>query len=582
MTPFEIEHVDFTGSAVSTWAAGGERRTNWPVVYILDSAGSSRSPSVYVGETVSAASRMRQHLQAPSKSGFRRAHVVIDETFNKSACLDLESHLIRWLAGDGRFTVLNGNEGIIDAQYYEREHYRETFRDVFEQLRSKGIFQRTIPEIENSDLFKLSPFKVLTREQAIAVEQIVEAFLADLASGAQSTSVIHGNPGTGKTIVAIYLVKLLADIRDYDDADEIEQDSIFSEFFVPENRELLQDVRIGLVVPQQSLRESIRKVFKKTPRMDSRQVLSPFDVGASSTPFDLLIVDETHRLNQRANQSSGVRNRQFIQINETLFGSDDLNKTQLDWIQTQSSHRVLLIDEHQAVRPADLPRNVLHSEITRAQNTHRRFPLAQQMRVRAEADYVGFMRAMLRGASTAGSRPDFGDYDLRFFASVAEMQGAIRERESEVGLSRLVAGFAWDWKTRNKRPGFDFAIEEIEFTWNRTDKDWINSPSSIDEVGSIHTVQGYDLNYTGVIIGSDLRYDPETREVIVDRDAYRDKKGKEHLRKLKRETTDSDLLNLIQNIYAVLLTRGVLGTYVYVCDPALREYIRAALASPAS
>ncbi|CAI9387763.1 DNA/RNA helicase domain-containing protein [Microbacterium sp. T2.11-28] len=579
MTPFEIERLDFTHRAVANWAVGDERRANWPVVYILDNVDSSGLPSVYVGETVSAASRMRQHLQNPSKAGFRRVRVVIDERFNKSACLDLESHLIRWLAGDGNFTVLNGNEGIIDARYYERDQYRQSFRDIFEQLRSDGVFQRSIPEIENSDLFKLSPFKVLTQEQAIAVEQIVEALLADLATGTRSTSVIQGDPGTGKTIVAIFLMKLLADIRDYEDTDEIEQDSLFSEFFVPENRELLKSVRVGLVVPQQSLRESIKKVFKKTPKVSEDLVLNPFDVGKSSMPFDLLIVDETHRLNRRANQSSGMRNRDFTDINERLFGSDDLSKTQLDWIRAQSTHQILLIDEQQGVRPADLPSEVLAAEITDAKRVHRWFPLARQMRVRADADYVGFVRQLLRGELRTGDRPDFGEYDLRFFESVTEMQQAIRDRNREVGLARLVAGYAWDWKTRGNGPGFDFELEGIGFVWNRTDKDWINSPGSIDEVGSIHTVQGYDLNYAGVIIGGDLRYDEPTRQVLVDRDAYRDKKGKENLAKLGRETTDRDLLTLIQNIYGVLLTRGILGTYVYVCDPDLREYVRQTIAS---
>lgn len=577
MTPFEIERLDFTVSAISTWASGDERRTNWPVVYVLDSAGSVASPSVYVGETVSAASRMRQHLQSPSKAGFRRVRVVIDETFNKSACLDLESHLIRWLAGDGQFTVLNGNEGIIDAQYYARDRYRESFRNIFEHLRSEGVFQRSIPEIENTDLFKLSPFKVLTREQAIAVEQIVESLLQDLATGARSTSVIEGNPGTGKTIVAIYLAKLLADIRDFGDSDEIEPDSLFSEFFVPENRELLRTVRIGLVVPQQSLRESIKKVFKKTPKVSENQVLSPFDVGKSQELFDLLIVDETHRLNRRANQSSGVRNRDFAEINRRLFGADDVNKTQLDWIRAQSTHQILLIDERQAVRPADLSRQSLSAETAEAQRAHRRFPLATQMRVRADADYIGFIRQMLRGDARPGARPDFGEYDLRFFTSVVEMQHAIRQREREAGLARLVAGYAWDWKTRGNKPGYDFEIEGAQFTWNRTDKDWINSPSSTREVGSIHTVQGYDLNYAGVIIGDDLRYDARSNRVVVSREAYRDRKGKENLRTLKRNTTDEDLLELIQNIYGVLLTRGVLGTYIYVHDSNLRRYIQALL-----
>ncbi len=86
-------------------------------------------------------------------------------------------------------------------------------------------------------------------------------------------------------------------------------------------------------------------------------------------------------------------------------------------------------------------------------------------------------------------------------------------------------------------------------------------------------MQGYDLNYAGVIIGEDLRYDELTRHVVVDRAAYRDKKGKENLAQLRRPTTDDDLLALVQNIYGVLLTRGILGTYIYVCDPGLREYL---------
>lgn len=429
MTPFDIERLDFSPHAIAAWAKGDERRRNWPVVYVLDGGASRGAASVYVGETVNAASRMRQHLANPTKDGLRSVRVVFDETFNKSACLDLESHLIRWLAGDGQFSVMNGNEGIIDARYYERELYRESFRDIFEQLRAEGIFQRSIPEIENSDLFKLSPFKVLTPEQAIAVEDIVEGLLGDLETGVPSSSVIEGHPGTGKTIVAIFLIKLLADIRDFDDGDEIEPDSMFAEFFVPENRDLLKRLRIGFVVPQQSLRESIKRVFKKTPKVAVDQVLSPFDVGVSDERWDILIVDETHRLNQRANQSSGVNNKRFITINEKLFGADDSSKTQLDWIRAQSSHQIYLLDAEQTVRPADLPRETLRGLVEQARSAHRQYPLATQMRVRAGADYVEFVRAMLRGEAGTSDRPDLGEYDLRFFHDLAEMRNEILDRK---------------------------------------------------------------------------------------------------------------------------------------------------------
>lgn len=578
MTPFDIERLDFTSPAVSTWAAGDERRTNWPVVYVLNGEDASvGTSSVYVGETVGAATRIRQHLANPSKIGFRQVHVVIDETFNKSACLDLESHLIRWFAGDGQFMVMNGNEGITDARYYERDLYREGFREIFEKLRVEGLFQRSIPEIENTDLFKLSPFKVLTPEQAIAVEDIVEGLLEDLGSGARSVSVIDGHPGTGKTILAIFLMKLLADIRDHDDADEVEPDSVFADFFVPDSRTLLEGLRIGFVVPQQSLRESIKRVFKRTPKLAEHQVLTPFDVGASDEPWDLLIVDETHRLNHRANQSSGMNNKKFALINEKLFGADDPDTTQLDWIRVQSTHQLFLLDPEQTVRPADLPQTALRALLEEARAVQRRYPLSTQMRVRAGSDYVEFVRSVLRGRIDRLPHPDFGEYDLRLFDDLATMRREILERNDEHGLARLVAGYAWEWKSRDDKNAFDIELDGLSLRWNSQTKDWINSPKSVHEVGSIHTVQGYDLNFAGVIIGHDLRYDPNQGRLYVDRESYRDAKGKENNKKRGIEYSDDDLLEFIRNIYGVLLTRGIRGTYIYVCDPDLRAYLSAAI-----
>ncbi|GAA3754300.1 hypothetical protein GCM10022240_04030 [Microbacterium kribbense] len=576
MTPFSIEQVAFEAGDVSAWGGRSVRHTNWPVVYVIDGDRRRTTPAVYVGETVNAVARMHQHLGNPEKrdAGLQSIRVVIDDRFNKSVCLDLESHLIRWLAGDGRFTVLNGNEGITDADYYDRELYRESFRDVFEQLRREGVFERSIPEIENSDLFKLSPFKSLSHDQAIAAEDILDGLFEDLDAAKPSTTVIQGAPGTGKTIVAIFLMKLLADIRDHDEAADIEHDSIFADLFVPENRGLLRDFTMGLVIPQQSLRDSIRKVFKKTPKLNPKMVLSPFDVGKSAARFDLLIVDETHRLNQRANQSSGVLNRDFIRINERLFGADDLTKTQLDWITTQSEHQILLIDGEQSVRPADLPSDLLHEVVQGAASRHRRYLLTTQMRVKAGADYVDYVRRMLRGEVAVDEAVDLGEYDLRFFDDLGQMRREVIARDADAGLARLVAGYAWDWVSRHAPAAFDIELDGVRLRWNSTDKDWINAKNSINEVGSIHTVQGYDLNYAGVIIGPEFGYDPVAGRFFIDRDAYRDKKGKENSKKLRRRYTDDDLLQYIRNIYGVLLTRGMLGTYVYVCDPGLREYVR--------
>ncbi|TFD34147.1 DUF2075 domain-containing protein [Cryobacterium cryoconiti] len=586
MTHFEIERLDFTKEAVRAWAPRDHRNTNWPVVYVLDDAEAGGKAAVrgslndvYVGESRNAAGRMRQHFESAGKKHLSTVRVIVDATFNKSVCLDLESYLIRMLAGDGFYRVLNRNDGITEADYYDRGRYRETFREVFDELRRDGVFTRSIPEIENSDLFKLSPFKALSTDQAVAVDGILEGLFEDLRAGTDSTIVVQGDPGTGKTVVAIYLLKLLVDIATSAPDDDVDSDSLFSEFFVPGYRELLTDIRIGLVVPQQSLRESIKKVFRKTPGLRPDMVMTAFDVGFAEDDFDLLIVDESHRLNQRANQPSGVQNKNFSEITQKLFGSDDKTKTQLDWITAKSKHQIFLLDAAQSVRPADVPPELLTGLVQQAKLSRRHHPLMSQMRVQAGADYVGYVRRILDTTTGTGTSPAvtaelFDGYDFRLFDSIAGMQAEIRRKDTEVGLSRLLAGYAWAWKTKTDKTAYDIEIGGCQLRWNSTQTDWIASPKSVDEVGSIHTVQGYDLNYAGVIIGPDLRFDPVAGKLIIDRGSYFDKKGKENNPVLGKTYTDDDLLRFITNIYAVLLTRGIRGTYVYVCDPALREYLR--------
>jgi len=582
MTSFEIERLDFTKEAVRAWAPRDHRNTNWPVVYVLDGSKPAirgEVNDVYVGESRNAAARMRQHFDSVEKQHLSTVRVIVDDTFNKSVCLDLESYLIRMLAGDGVYRVLNRNDGITEADYYERSRYRETFREVFDQLRRDGVFTRTIPEIENSDLFKLSPFKALSQDQAVAVDGILEGLFEDLAADTDSTIVVQGDPGTGKTVVAIYLLKLLVDIANSAPDEDVDNDSLFSEFFVDGYRELLTDIRIGLVVPQQSLRESIKKVFRKTPGLRPDIVMTAFDVGFADHDFDLLIVDESHRLNQRANQPSGVQNKNFSLINQKLFGSDDKSKTQLDWITAKSKHQVFLLDAAQSVRPADVPAELLNSLVLGAQLTRRHYPLISQMRVQAGSDYVAYIRRILAAGSQRLEQQTvkveaFEGYDFQMFDSLVEMRAEIRRRDAEVGLSRLLAGYAWAWKTKTDRTAYDIELDGCQLRWNSTQTDWIASPKSVDEVGSIHTVQGYDLNYAGVIIGLDLRYDAGMRRLVIDRGSYFDTKGKENNNVLGKKYTDDDLLRFITNIYAVLLTRGIRGTYVYVCDPALRAYLR--------
>jgi DUF2075 family protein len=565
---FEVRSFPFSAAGIAAQLQADTRFGNWPAVYIL-----ADEHRIYVGESLNVAIRLRQHKESQEKRDLSDARVVLDKRFNKSAALDLESFLIRLLAGDGRFQVLNRNDGITDSDYFDRDRYRAAFQAIFDHLRSRELFAQSRTAIENSDLFKLSPFKALTADQEQAVANIVGALLNDLSGTIKTTSVVSGGPGTGKTVVGIYLMKLLSDLASGRVDETADAEAALSEFFTDDRRLQLKDLRLGLVIPQQSLRASVKKVFAKTPGLRKDMVLSAFDVGKASAPFDVLIVDETHRLTQRANMPSAAQNKQFTDINMQLFGDDEVVHTQLDWIQQQSRHQVLLLDAAQAVRPADLPTALLDELTATAERDQRKFALSSQMRVNAGGDYINYVRQVLSNSPPA-ARAVFETYDLRLFDSVSELRAALRECESHAGLARLVAGYAWPWKSRKDPDKYDIELDGESLRWNKSAVDWVNSPTSVDEVGSIHTIQGYDLNYAGVIIGGDLRYDPVAERLSFDRGSYFDTKGKENNPRIGRTYDDEDLFRFVTNIYAVLLTRGIRGTFVYATDPELRAYLR--------
>lgn len=568
MTSFKIETMPLTEQAISLMMQENGRFVNWPAVYTLRD-----SDRIYVGESRNVAARVRQHMASESKSTLEQVQIVLDDTFNKSAALDLEAFLIQYLGGEGRYSLLNRNKGIIDAEYFDRSSYRDLFREIFEQLRDRGTFERTLPEIENQDLFKLSPFKALTPDQAVAVEDIMRSFFRGSATG---PIVVQGDPGTGKTVVAIYLMKLLTDIATAEDADiqvvADDSDARFAEFFTAANRARIKDLRIGIVIPQQSLRSSVEQVFRHTPDLQKTMVLNPFKVGSSEEHFDLLVVDEAHRLNRRANQASPALNRKFAEINEKLFGRDDDSYTQLDWLSVKSDHQILLLDAEQSVRPADIPNDTWNHVVNGARESSRFHQLKSQLRVRGGESYIDYIGSILRSENP--ETESFPDYELRMYSDVKSMHRDIRAQNQQHGLSRLVAGFAWPWKSKTDKTAFDIDIDGYELRWNTAPKDWINSKQSVDEVGSIHTVQGYDLNYAGVIIGPDLTFDESTQRVSFVRSNYHDKKGQENNPRLGITYDDEDLLNYVTNIYKVLLTRAIKGTYVYVADPSLRRYLQ--------
>ena len=570
MTDFSFDRLPFDSEALALWKQADPCRDNWPVVYTI-----SNENEIYVGETVNAATRLGQHLMSPAKQHLERVQIINNRKFNKSVCLDLESQLIKYFAADGKHRVLNANAGITEANYFDRETYRESFEELFQALVDEGLLSRSIPEIVNSNLFKFSPFKSLNSEQAIALTGVLERLIEDIEGRRTESIVIEGDPGTGKTIVAIYLMKLLSDLPRVTAGEAAEQESMFSDFFNYPIQQLFQEFKMAIVIPQQALRKTISDVFALTPGLSKTMVMSQFDVGASDEYFDLIIVDEAHRLGRRANQPSAAQNIKFKEINEKLFGKDSLETTQLEWIKAKSRHQVLLLDVAQSIKPADLPSSMTTEIISEAKSALCHFHLRSQMRVEGGNDYIDFIAKLL--SDSPAKLKGFGSYEFKFCDSFSELKEFVEAREREFGLSRMLAGYAWDWKSKKDKSAIDIELEGHKLQWNQTITDWVNSSTSPQEMGSIHTIQGYDLNFAGVVIGKDLVYDPSSARIIFRRDAYFDTKGKEDNPKLGIRFTDEDLLEYVVNIYRVLLTRGIKGTFVYVVDDNLREHLKQVL-----
>ncbi len=495
---------------------------DWPVVYIL-----KNSTEAYIGETVDAKKRFKQHLENPDRQLLNKAYIISDTEYNKSAALDIESRLIEYIAADGKYKLQNGNKGLSNHNYYNRELYKSKFENIiWRELQELEIAKNDLIQLQNSDLFKYSPYKALTIEQL----DIVRAIYGSLISGEHTTHIVNGEPGTGKSVLAVYLAKYIL------------QD------------EKTKNYKIALVIPMTSLRKTLKKVFSKVKGLSSSMVIGPSEVVGKE--FDLLIVDEAHRLRRRINLSSY---EPYDKANK-YYGLGN-EGTQLDWIMQASKSQVLLYDQKQSVVPGDIRTD----QIKALDSKH--YHLSNQLRVKGGEEYIAFISSLLSNSETKTIK--LKDYDLRYFTDIKEMQNEIISLDKQYGLARMVAGYAWKWSTKNSKDktDYDIDLDGLKLRWNSTNIDWVNSKDAINEVGCIHTVQGYDLNYVGVIIGPELKYNKKSGKLVVDKKQYMDFNGRRSI------TDEGELEGYILNIYKTLLTRGILGTFIHCVDKDLQEHI---------
>ena len=363
------------------------------------------------------------------------------------------------------------------------------------------------------------------------------------ADGKKRTIVIQGGPGTGKSVLAVNLLM---------------------EF-------MKRDLNTSYVTKNSAPREAFLSILTNSDAkkmVDIKQLFrSPFNLAAcSQNLYDCLIVDEAHRLVRKMYGDWSGENQVKECINASLL-------------------TIFMLDEDQAITTKDIGSvdeikhwcEQLNSRMIMNEETH----LTSQFRCNGSSAYIQFIDQLLQ-RSKEYVDIDFAemDYDFKVFDDPNEMRDELRKKNQINNKARMVAGYCYDWNVKNGRGEYDiFLPNGFKAKWNlANDKIWAINPNSFEEVGCIHTAQGLEFDYVGVIIGKDLRYDVSTGKVKTDKTAISTDDKSSGIRTLK---DNEQAHRLILNTYKTLLTRGQKGCYVYCEDKALGEYIRQMLAKKA-
>lgn len=386
----------------------------------------------------------------------------------------------------------------------------------------------------NREFYLIDEQKVAFETVRKLVEKSVKGANNPLVAESKYVVIVSGGPGTGKSVVAIQLLCNLINKG-------------FSANYVTKN-----------AAPRNVYFAKLRQENYKLNYIKSLFKASDAFWNAPKNLLDCVIVDEAHRLRKKSAIFHGEN-----QIKELI---------------NSSRVSVFFIDEDQKITTKDIGTKdeirkwslFYGAKLLEGNDLN----LVSQFRCNGSDGYLNFLDNLLGIKKTANVNFDY-DYEVEVFSSPTEMREALREKNNLNNKSRMIAGYCYEWISENNPDGneYDVLLEDgFKAKWNFSNSLFAIDPDSFDQVGCIHTTQGLEFEYCGIIIGRDLRF--ENGNVITDQsqEALSDKSS--GIRSCK-DTALAD--KLIRNTYKTLLSRGQKGCYIYCEDKALADYIRNAL-----
>ena len=535
----------------------------YPTLYIVNDKNSD-GYSVYVGETTDIVRRTNQHLgeiredwMKFSKSNTTKMFVIGHHHFNKSLTLDIENRLMLYLSSVDKVSSIQNRRGNPQNKYYTSNEIDEIFTKIWRSLNKKNQYLFPAESIvRNSAIFKSSPFHKLTNEQIKAKNEIIFKITSALSKSEFGTLIlVKGEAGAGKTVL---MSSLIDDLLNSDDTEFIRENNV-----------------INLVVNHDDQLSVYKEIEKKLEWKSG----STLDVTMKPTQFlnalkkqdvdaGVVVIDEGHLLLTAKNQAyqGGNHLKDILSKSKVVvLVYDDnqiMNKSQI-WVDDS-----FLTLQHHAKQSGNL------------------IELNNQMRIKASESTVNWIRNIIDERVITKLKED-NNYDIQIFNSPKELQDAIKlkDKNQHLGISRLIATYDWDYSSQSKPIDKEYWCVEIDdwsCPWNRElrrDKkdsklSWIEQSQTINEVGSTFTVQGFDLNYAGVIIGPSVKY--RNGEIKFDISASKNK-GAVQNRKLDNGEMRNFGADLLKNELNVLLTRGVNGLYIYAVDEELQAALKDAI-----